>query len=330
MAPPTHRLPPLAFMRSFEAVARHRSFSLAAKELFLTPSAVSHQIRQIEETLGAKLFARLSRGIELTGAGRTLLRGVEGGLERIFWSCEQVRAMQGPRTITVSGPPTVASFWLAPRLAEFGLQQPEIEVRVLSRDGEPDLEREKIDLALIRVRTETFDEQSEDVPLLRETVFPVCSPRLARSSGRPLVEPKDLLKHTLLHEEQFTSPELDWAIWLEQLGVAQAGPLRGPRFSHFGMAIAAAMQGLGVALGRSPLNDRELQSGGLVRPFGAVQIPSSRIFVARFSRGAAEDPMVRRALDYLRNSLPDPLQQLRRPAAPANAGAPADTEDVES
>jgi LysR family transcriptional regulator, glycine cleavage system transcriptional activator len=308
MVAPTQRLPPLAFLRTFEAVARHRSFTLAAKELFLTPSAVSHQIRQVEETLGAKLFQRLSRGIELTGAGRTLLRGVEGGLERISSGCEQVRAMQGPRTITVFGPPTVASFWLAPRLTEFGRRHPEIEIRLVSRDGGPDVEREKIDLALMRVRAEEFDDQSEDVPILRESVFPVCSPMLARPDC-PLKVPADLLRHTLLHEEQFSSPELDWTVWLEHLGVRHNGQIRGPRFSHFGMAIAAALQGHGVALGRSPLNDQELGSGGLVRPFGDIQMPSSRIFVARFSRGGAEDPMLRRVLDFLRQGLPPPLEE---------------------
>lgn len=329
MVAPNHRLPPLAFLRSFEAVARHRSFSLAAKELFLTPSAVSHQIRAVEEALGTKLFRRLSRGIELTGAGRTLLRGVEGGLERIFWSCEQVRAMQGPRTITVSAPPTLSQIWLAPRLVDFARRRSEIEVRLIARDGEPDLERDKIDLALFRLRSEEFDEEGDDVPLLRELVFPVCSPQLARPD-RPLDEPRHLLAHTLLHEEQFTSPEFDWSVWLEYLGAPQAGPLRGPRFSHFGMAITAALEGQGVALGRSPLNDRELASGQLVRPFGTAAMPSSRIYVARFARGAADDPILRHLLEFLKAGLPDPRDQLRAARAPAPADAQGEPEDVEA
>jgi LysR family glycine cleavage system transcriptional activator len=221
--------------------------------------------------------------------------------------------MQGPRTVTVSGPSTVASYWLAPRLTEFGLGHPEIDLRVIMRDGEPDMERDKIDLALIRVRAEAFDPGGYDVPLLRETVFPVCSPNLPRPD-RPLVEPADLLRHTLLHEEQFTSPELDWLVWLEHLGVGHKGPARGPRFSHFGMVMAACLQGYGVALGRLPLNERDLAAGRLLRPFPDVQMPSSRIFVARFSRDGADDPMVRRVLDFLRGGLPDPIDD----AAPDN------------
>lgn len=315
MAPPAHRLPPLAFLRTFEAVARHRSFTLAARELCLTPSAVSHQIRQVEESLGAKLFARLSRGIELTGAGRTLLRGVEGGLEKISSGCDQVRAMQGPRTITVSGPTTVAAFWLSPRLTEFGVAHPEVEMRVVTRDGEPDMERDKIDLALIRVRAEEFDPAGDDVPLLRETIFPVCSPRLPRAD-RPLEQPSDLLRHTLLHEEQFTSPELDWLVWFDHLGVSHKGKLRGPRFSHFGLAMAACLQGHGVALGRSPLNDDDIASGRLLRPFGDAQMPASRIFVARFGRGA-DDPTISRVLDYLRQGMKNPIEDTLAEIGPA-------------
>src|SRR5438445_10319312 len=194
MVSPYRSLPPLGALRTFEAIARHLSFTRAAEELALTQSAVSHQIRALEEHLGTRLFQRLHRGIELAADGRTLLEGVRAGLDSVLLASERVRNQHRMGVLTVAAPAAFAIGWLVPRLGRFAALHPEIEVRIAAIDGrEPDLWRDGIDLAVVKRPAKSAAHNPVEMPLLREVVFPVCSPSLL--NGGSLRNPSDLSRY---------------------------------------------------------------------------------------------------------------------------------------
>jgi LysR family transcriptional regulator, glycine cleavage system transcriptional activator len=281
MPSPYRSLPPLGTLRTFEAVARQLSFTRAAEELALTQSAVSHQIRALEQHLGASLFERLHRGIELTSDGRTLLEGVRAGLDSVLLASERVRSQKRVGVLTVAAPSAFATWWLVPRLGRFAALHPEIEVRIAAIDGrEPDLWRDGLDVAVVKRIAKLADHSPVEMPLLREIVFPVCSPSLLNSAV-PLRRVQDLTGHTLIECDaaEKDDPEFSWSGWLSRFDLHQTQTARRLSFSHFGVALSAAVDGLGVALGRSPMVDAELAAGRLVRPFGEkVVAKASNIF----------------------------------------------------
>jgi DNA-binding transcriptional LysR family regulator len=270
MPSPYRSLPPLAALRTFEAVARQLSFTRAADELALTQSAVSHQIRALEDHLGTSLFGRLHRGIELTDEGRVLLEGVRAGLDTVLLASERVRSRGRVGVLTVAAPAAFATWWLVPRLGRFAALHPEIEVRIAAMDGrEPDLWRDGVDIAVVKRPAPVAERIPGEMALLREIVFPVCAPSLI-GGGLPLHTIRDLGRQTLIECETAEAEDLEfsWSTWLARFGLARAQGSRQLRFSHFGLALSAAIDGLGVALGRSPMVDAELAAGRLVRPFG--------------------------------------------------------------
>jgi len=198
MPSPYRSLPPLGTLRTFEAVARQLSFTVAAQELSLTQSAVSHQIRALEEHLGASLFGRLHRGIELTGDGRVLLEGVRAGLDSVLLASERVRSQKRVGVLTVAAPAAFATWWLVPRLGRFAALHPEIEVRIAAIDGrEPDLWRDGVDVAVVKRAAKLADRNPLEMPLLREIVFPVCAPSMLGGEP-PLRGLHDLVQHPLI------------------------------------------------------------------------------------------------------------------------------------
>jgi LysR family transcriptional regulator, glycine cleavage system transcriptional activator len=267
MVSPYRSLPPLATLRTFEAVARQLSFTRAADELALTQSAVSHQIRALEEHLGARLFQRRHRAIELTAEGQTLLEGTRAGLDSVLFASERVRSRHRVGVLTVAAPAAFAVWWLVPRLGRFAALHPEIEVRIAAIDGrEPDLWRDGVDMAIVK-RPARATTGSGAMPLLHELVFPICSPSLL-AEARSLRTPRDLLPLTLIEceEAEREDAEFAWSTWLERFAL-QPEASRRLRLSHYGLALSAAVDGLGIALGRSPMVDAELAAGRLVRPF---------------------------------------------------------------
>ncbi len=281
MPSPYRSLPPLGTLRTFEAVARQLSFTRAADELALTQSAVSHQIRALEEHLGTSLFGRLHREIALTDDGRILLEGVRAGLDSMLLASERVRSQRRVGVLTVAAPAAFATWWLVPRLGRFAALHPEIEVRIAAMDGrEPDLWRDGVDVAVVKRMAKLAEHNPLEMPLLREIVFPVCAPS---TLGRemPLRGPQDLIRHTLIECDaaEADDAEFSWSTWLARLGLRQTGATRQLRFSHFGLALSAAIDGLGIALGRSPMVDAELAAGRLVCPFGKkVVAKASNVF----------------------------------------------------
>lgn len=285
-------LPPLAALRAFEAAARLGGFARAAAELNVTTSAVSHQIRGLEEGLGVRLLERGvgAGGVRVTPAGARLLTATSGALALLEDACSEIRGT-GKRRLTVSANVSLSTMWLARRLAEFSALHPETPVDATIQMEEPDFARYGIDLAIVHVPERAL--RPDDVVLLREQVFPVCSPDLlalaSQGAGRC----------RLLQEAHEDSPEVDWRTWASELGLPRDLDAKIIRYSTFSQAIGAALGGAGIALGRSPLVDPELASGRLVRLSPGLSRPASWRFVLR--RGPSRPhPMLEALIGFLR------------------------------
>ncbi len=260
-------LPPLNSLRAFEAAARQLSFTKAAEELHVTPAAVSHQIKALEEQLGVALFRRLTRALRLTEAGQAALPSLRDGFDKLAEGVARARAHETSGAVTVSVGPSFAAKWLVPRLDRFRMAHPDIEVRIDATDQLVDFERDNVDLS-IRFGSGHYPGLEVEPLLIEETIFPVCSPALLEGP-QPLREPTDLRHHTLLHLdwdlERVTAPS--WRMWLLAAGVHDVDYMRGPVFSMESLALQAAMEGQGVALVSSVLAGHDLAAGRLVMPF---------------------------------------------------------------
>ena len=260
-------LPSLDLLRGFEAAARHLSFTKAARELNVTQSAVSRQIKTLEEQLGVSLFRRLTRALVLTEEGQALSRAAADALAGIEQAVSRVSALVGDRPVTVTTTLGFAALWLVPRLGRFRAAYPETDVRLAASNELADLERDRIDLAIRFCEPKTAPPGA--LPLIGEDVFPVASPRLTRDRKCPLKTPADLRHHVLLHldDPQGEWPWLTWREWLVALKVPDLKPAGALHFNHYDQLVQATLNGEGVALGRTPLLERFLKRGKLVAPF---------------------------------------------------------------
>jgi LysR family glycine cleavage system transcriptional activator len=255
------RLPPLNALKAFEAAARHQSFTRAAEELCVTQGAVSHQVKALETELGIKLFNRERQRLVITGAGRDYLAVVRDAFDRIALGTERLIQHQGSGVLTVSTSPDFAAKWLVHRLGRFAEAHPEIDLRVSATMHHVDFAREDVDLA---VRHGDGNWPGHDVTRLSpEQLFAVCSPKLLIGRKR-LTKPADVLKFPLLHVDDRKA----WSKWLDVAGIDHAESSQGPVMNRASMAIDAAVDGQGIALGRTTLVAWDLISGRLVRPFG--------------------------------------------------------------
>jgi len=265
MPSPYRALPPLNTLRTFEAVVRNQGFTRAGTELGLTQSAISRQIAQLEQDLGVRLLIRDRAGVALTLEGRTLLDGARAGLDTVLLAAERIRARRRVGVLAIGAPASFAAWWLVPRLGRFAMRAPEIEVRLAAVDDDPDLERLGLDAAVV-LRPSGQPARDDEIWLLSEKVAPVCSPAFVHRHR--LETPADLSACRLIEceaaEEQ--PPEFGWRHWLSRLGISEPAAGRF-RFGDAGLAITAAIDGLGVALGRSPMIDAELAAGRLIKPF---------------------------------------------------------------
>ncbi|MFZ5509902.1 MAG: transcriptional regulator GcvA [Pseudomonadota bacterium] len=280
------RLPSLDLLRGFEAAARHLSFTRASAELFVTQSAVSRQIKTLEEHLGVALFRRGNRELFLTDSGQVLFKALRDALPQIEAAVARIGGMADGRPLTVTASVSFSALWLVPRLPEFRRGHPEIDVRIAADNRVLDLERAGIDLAIRYDRQTAMPPEAE--LLFGETVFPVCSPALARDRSRPLKKPADLARHVLLHLDGAASqwPWLNWNEWLEALGLRDLRPAGVMRFSHYDQLIQAAIEGEGVALGRDPLIRQAMARKQLVAPFSTRSVSPRAYFLLR-AKGAA-------------------------------------------
>jgi LysR family glycine cleavage system transcriptional activator len=259
-------IPGLGSLRTFEAAGRLLSFTKAAAEIAVTPAAVSHQMRELEDQLGVRLFERNSRSMRLTPQGEILHAAVSDSVDRLRRALARIRHSDARPRLMLTASPSIASKWLVPRLEHFLRIAPEADIRIDVSSEPLDFARDEIDVA-IRFGDGNYPGLSVE-PLFEETVFPVCAPRLLEGPD-PLRRPEDLLKHTLIHVEWnnqwATWP--NWKMWLMAAGMRDVETSRGLHFSHTALAIQAAIDGQGVALGDSTLVADDLAAGRLVRPF---------------------------------------------------------------
>jgi LysR family glycine cleavage system transcriptional activator len=259
-------LPATATLRAFEAAARLRSFTRAADELGLTQGAVSHQIRVLEQMLGCMLFRREQRQSILTPRGETLAAVVRDGLARIADALASARRDSSSPVLRVNLHAGFAVKWLFPRLLRFEQMHPELQLNITTGIQLDDLPAET-DVA-IRYGLGRYAGLHAEC-LLREELFPVCSPRLLEGRNA-LRTPADLARHQLLHDLVYAvgGRPPSWQTWLDAAGVDGIDATQGRRYGQANTVIQAAIEGLGVALGRTALVQDDLAAGRLARPFG--------------------------------------------------------------
>ncbi|MCU0869784.1 MAG: transcriptional regulator GcvA [Burkholderiales bacterium] len=259
------RLPPLNALRAFEAAARHESFARAAAELFVTPAAVSHQVKALEAYLELKLFLRQNNTLTLTEAGRAYLPGVHEAFREIERATAGLQSRRFEQLLNLSAPPTFAARWLRPRLARFGALYPDLEVRLAAAKARVDFAREDFDAAIRYGRGDWPGLVAER--FLGDEMFPVCTPALlARTTA--LRSPDDLRFHTLLHDGASAHDETapDWSAWIRRVGAVGVDARKGPVFTPGHLVIDAALDGEGVALVKASWVEALLADGRLVRP----------------------------------------------------------------
>jgi len=292
------RLPPLDLLLAFEAAARHLSFTRAADERFVTQSAISRQIRALEDDLGVALFARGHRALALTAAGQKLLLSCQAVLAQLRRSVSSIRAPNAREVLALSTTPSFASFWLIPRLHSFTQANPGIDVRLDASYELRDLQADGFDIA-VRYQKATA---SDGERLFSETMLPLCAPALRRAKDAPLKVPADLRRHTLLEVENMpgSGAPVEWNSWLQANGVPDLEPRSWLTFSSYNEVVAAAVAGQGVALGRRPLLDGLVRSKQLVAPFGDARATARAYFVVTDPASRAR-PAVRALEAWLHN-----------------------------
>ena len=302
------RLPPLSALRPFEAAARLEIFSRAAEELHLTHGAVSHQVRALEEHLGATLFARHGKRVALTAAGRTFAERVRGALEEIAQAADALRARREDR-LTVSVLPSFASRWLMPRLIRFMDANPKIAVNVSATTALADFSADEVDIA-IRFGSGPWP------PLLCEKFlddeyFPVASPKLYR--GKLPRTPKELLGARIIREERDL-----WDQWFKAAGVPFDAPRQGPSFNDSTFTLQAAARGEGIALARRSIIGEDLERGTLKRLVD-VSLPSPTSYWFVSPKETASMAKVKAFRDWVRAELRESPAPRRAKAKPGSA-----------
>ncbi len=289
-------LPSLNGLRAFEAAARHQSFTRAAEELNVTQTAVSHQIRTLEERLGLKLSDRRGRALRLTEAAKNYLPSVRSAFDELHDATERLIRRDGDTTLTVSTLTSFAAKWLVPRLGGFQDLHPEISIRIATSMASVDFDRDDVDVA-IRYGRGNWPGLRVD-RLVREDIFPVCSPKLL-DGPHPLRRPGDLASHTLLHVVGFLE---DWRVWLTAANVDGVDPSSGQRFDLMMNALQAASDGLGVALGRSALVEGDLAAGRLIAPFD-ISLPIEAAYYVVAPKRTADRPSIKAFREWLITTL---------------------------
>ena len=286
------RLPSFSALRVFEAAVRLGSFAAAAEELRLTPTAISHQVRNLERYLGVHLFHRIGRGVIPTDAGRRYFESLHAAFKDISAATSGIIDSGKSDTLAVHCAPSFATLWLTPRLWQFVSENPEIDVRVSASPDVANLLDEEFDIDIQYGKRP--EPGREAFVLAEESIVPMCAPGVARGVN-PVKTIEDLKRHTLIHSDGCL---VHWADWLKRYPGAELDLSHGPHFDRSFMSIAAAVDGIGVCLESTFLGQREIEAGRLVLPFGeeGPTIAEHRMVVLR---DKARLPKVRAFIDWI-------------------------------
>ncbi len=299
-----HRaFPPLNALRAFEAAARHLSLTKAASELNVTPGALSHQIRGLEDRLGLKLFDRGVRSIALTAAGKALQPGLQAGFQHLRDALASLDRLSDPRVLVVSTPPGLTSKWLAPRLYRFSLLHPDIDVRVSSTLKNANFLTDGVDVAVRNLPVDAMlDDTLEVENLIALNLAPVCSPFLVEKYG--LLTPDTLKNAPLIHDDSLAARAAlpAWPDWFAAAGVSDADVRRGLRFSSADHALDATVEGAGVLLAFDALAYDDLRTGRLILPFD-LTLPSGRCYAFICPKERQDSANVRAFRSWLRDEV---------------------------
>lgn len=287
------RLPSLNGLRAFEAAARHLSFTNAAAELNVTQTAISHQIRRLEEELGIRLFVRQNRALALTPKARDYLPGVRAAFNDLRLATDRLLRKDDDNVLTISTLASLAAKWLLPRLTAFQEAHPGIDVRITTSTGLVDFKGGDVDAAIRYGRGHWPGLRAEW--LMADEVFPVCSPALL-TGKRPLRRPEDLRDHVLLHN---TNNSDDWRLWLTASGLpADISKQPGITFDLILMTVQAAIDGIGIAMGRTSYVQDDIAKGRLVVPF-EIALPADAGFYLVSPEATADPPKLRAFRNWL-------------------------------
>jgi LysR family transcriptional regulator, glycine cleavage system transcriptional activator len=288
------RLPSLNGLRAFEAAARHLSFTQAASELNVTQTAISHQIRRLEEELGIRLFIRKNRALALTPKARDYLPGVRAAFNDLRLATDRLLRKDEDNVLTVSTLASLAVKWLLPRLSTFQEAHPKIDVRITTSTNLVDFRGGDVDAA-IRYGRGHWDGLRADW-LMADELFPVCSPALL-SGKRPLKTPEDLRDHVLLHTGASNSD--DWRLWLTAAGLpTDISKQTGITFDLSLMTVQAAVDGIGVAMGRTSYVQDDIAKGRLVVPFN-ITLPADAGFYLVSPEALVDPPKLKAFREWL-------------------------------
>ncbi len=289
----TERLPPLTALRAFEAAARHMSFQRAAEELNVTPAALSFQIKSLEEHLGAPVFRRLNRAVELTEAGRVLAPGASEGFSALNTAWRAARRLGGQDHLTVTSGPGFTSLWLAPRLFSFATAHPEIELRLSASLKVLDFDRDEIDVAI------RFGRSAIKGHYVQELGPDWATPMVAASLADRLRSPEDLRELVLLVDEttERVDKSLKWRNWYASSGLAPPKQALAS-FNTPDLAVGAAIAGVGVLLGRVSLTEAALRDGRLVMPFD-LTLEAENVYRVVCPEGSQHKPNIAAFLEWL-------------------------------
>lgn len=301
------RLPTLNGLQAFEATARHMSFAAAAEELNLTPSAVSYQVRSLEDRLGVELFARLNRAIALTEAGETLYPDIREAFARMRVAVDRLSADTPENVLVVSTGPSFAAKWLSPRLFSFMDEHPEIEVRISASLKLVDFNRDGVDVG-IRFGLGNYP-GLEQFHLMGDEVTVLASPGFLETHA--LSSAQDIASQPLIIDESmaFTKEAPTWLTWFEHAKVHYSGELRGLRFNHADHAIDAAARGVGVALARTSLAIGDIEKGVLVEPFPDLRLRTALSFFLVMPPTARLKPKVAAFTQWIHRELDLPYDE---------------------
>jgi LysR family glycine cleavage system transcriptional activator len=295
----TARLPSLNGLRAFEAAARHLSFTAAASELNVTQTAISHQIRRLEQELGIRLFVRQNRALALTPEARDYLPGVRAAFNDLRLATDRLKRRDDGRVLTISTLASLAAKWLLPRLSTFQDAHPGIDVRITTSTAMVDFRSGDVDAAIRYGRGHWPGVRADW--LMADELFPVCSPALS-TGAKPMRCPEDLAHHTLLHTSG--GYDDDWRLWLTAAGLpADISKQPGLSFDLIFLTVQAAIDGSGLAMGRTSYVETDIAKGRLMVPF-KIALPADAGFYLVSPEAKADTPKLSAFRQWLQASVP--------------------------